>query len=64
MNDHVAFKWIGNDPLEDLLEKMNSEYMKKLLQDNDWPDGMKKEFIAYLHKFMAVINETTHAARG
>jgi dynein heavy chain len=56
--------WLGNDPLEDLLEKMNNEYMKKLLQDNDWPDGVKKEFIANLHKFMAFLNETTHAARG
>jgi dynein heavy chain len=43
---------------------MNQEYVKKLLQDNDWPDGVKKEFIMNLHKFMAFLNETTHAARG
>jgi dynein heavy chain len=50
--------------LEDLLAKMNGEYVKKLLQENDWPDGVKKEFIANLHKFMAFLNETTYAARG
>lgn len=52
------------DPLQDLLEKMNSEYVKKLLQENEWPDGVKKEFIKNLHSFMAYLNETTHIARG
>ena len=60
----MLFKAIGMDPLEDLLEKMNTEYVKKLLGENDWPDGVKKEFIANLHRFMAFLNETTHAARG
>lgn len=60
----VNFQFIGNDPLDDLLEKMNQDYVKKLLQENKWPDGVKKEFIMNLHKFMAFLNETTHAARG
>jgi len=64
LQECVLFKAIGTDPLEDLLEKMNTEYVKKLLQENDWPDGVKKEFIANLHRFMAFLNETTHAARG
>jgi len=64
LQECVMFKQIGMDPLEDLLEKMNTDYVKKLLQDNDWPDGVKKEFIANLHRFMAFLNETTHAARG
>ena len=64
LQDCVQFKTLSSDPLEDLLAKMNGEYVKKLLQDNDWPDGVKKEFIANLHKFMAFLNETTYAARG
>jgi dynein heavy chain len=64
LQECVIFKSISMDPLEDLLEKMNSEYVRKLLQENDWPDGVKKEFIANLHRFMAFLNETTHAARG
>lgn len=31
--------------------------MPKLLGENDWPDGVKKEFVANLHKFMATITE-------
>jgi dynein heavy chain len=64
LQDCVLFKTLSSDPLEDLLAKMNGEYVKKLLQENDWPDGVKKEFIANLHKFMAFLNETTYAARG
>ena len=64
LEECILFRAIGMDPLEDLLEKMNTEYVKKLLQENDWPDGVKKEFIANLHRFMAFLNETTHAARG
>ena len=64
LKECVHFRQIGSDPLDDLLEKMNQEYTKKLLQENDWPDGVKKEFIMNLHKFMAFLNETTHAARG
>jgi dynein heavy chain len=34
------------------------------LADNDWPDGVKKEFIANLHRFMSFLNEQTYAAKG
>jgi dynein heavy chain len=64
LEECVLFRAVGTDPLEDLLEKMNTEYVAKLLRENDWPDGVKKEFIASLHRFMAFLNETTHAARG
>lgn len=57
-------KYIQSDPLEDLLEKMNTDYVKQLLQENDWPEGVKKEFIANLHKFMQYLNESTYAAKG
>lgn len=64
MEEILLMKSIGMDPLEDLLEKMNSEYSKKLLQENEWPDGVKKEFVANLHRFMQFLNETTHLTRG
>jgi dynein heavy chain len=64
LNECVLFKSIGMDPLEDLLEKMTTDYAKKLLQENEWPDGVKKEFVANLHRFMAFLNETTYLARG
>lgn len=53
----VFLKNIYTDPLDDLLDKMNQEYVKKLLSENDWPEGVKKEFVANLHRFMAFLNE-------
>lgn len=58
------FKMIFKEPLDDLLDTMNKEYIKVLLADNDWPDGVKKDFVANVHKFMAFLNEQTHMARG
>ena len=57
----VSFRMIYKEPLDDLLDKMNEDYLKVLLMDNDWPDGVKKEFVASVHKFMAFLNEHTHA---
>ena len=57
IHECVFFKNIYTDPLDDLLDKMNQEYVKKLLGENDWPDGVKKEFVANLHRFMAFLNE-------
>jgi hypothetical protein len=35
---------INGNPLDDLLNKMNNVYVPKLHGENDWPDGVKKEF--------------------
>jgi hypothetical protein len=43
---------------------MNNEYLKKLLNENDWPEGVKLEFFANLHRFMAFLNETTYLNKG
>ena len=43
---------------------MNEEYAPKLLGENDWPEGVKKEFVANLHSFMATITETSYNAKG
>ena len=64
LEERILFGQIATDPLEDLRDKMEGEHMKKLLQENDWPDGVKKEFIANLHGFMAFLHETTHQAKG
>ena len=43
---------------------MNNDYAPKLLGENDWPEGVKKEFVANLHHFMANITETSYNAKG
>jgi dynein heavy chain len=55
---------INKEPLDDLLEKMETDYIKTLLAENEWPDTVKKEFVAGVHKFMAFLHEHTHKARG
>lgn len=50
--------------MEDLLETMKTDYAKKLLADNSWPDGVRKEFMSSLHQFMAFLNVSTYEARG
>jgi hypothetical protein len=55
---------IDRDPLDDLLAKMKQEYCPKLLGENDWPDGVKKEFATNLHKFMCTLTEASHKRRG
>jgi len=55
---------IDGNPLDDLLNKMNAEYVPKLLGENDWPDGVRKEFQANLNKFMATVTEDVQTAKG
>lgn len=43
---------------------MNAEYVPKLLGENDWPDGVRKEFQANLNKFMATITEESQRPKG
>jgi len=50
--------------LDDLLNQMNAEYLPKLLAEKNWPEGVKKEFVAQLHKFMAALTEASHASMG
>jgi hypothetical protein len=37
---------VDGDPLDDLLNQMNAEYLPKLLAEKNWPEGVKKEFVA------------------
>jgi len=55
---------INGNPLDDLLNKMNNEYVPKLHGENDWPDGVKKEFQANLNKFMATLTEESATSKG
>jgi dynein heavy chain, axonemal len=55
---------IEQDPLDDLLSQMNNEYVIKFLGENDWPEGVKKDFIASLHTFMATITEHSMNSKG
>jgi len=55
---------VDGDPLDDLLNQMNADFLPKLLGEKNWPEGVKKDFVANLHKFMAALTEASHASKG
>ena len=64
INQQVMTGQINGNPLDDLLNKMNTEYVPKLHGENEWPDGVKKEFQANLNKFMATLTEESATSKG
>jgi len=64
IEDQVQFSTLEGDPLDDLLNKMVNDQMPNLLGENDWPEGVRKDFIANLHRFMASLTEASHMQRG
>jgi dynein heavy chain len=64
ISEVVHIDALYSDPLDDLLSKMSSEYLNKFLQDKSWPDGVRKDFTAGLHKFMAALTEASHISKG
>jgi len=39
---------------------MNSNFLNDKSAWSTWPEGVRKEFIAGLHKFMAALTEASH----
>ena len=63
INEIVIAGLCDGDPLDQLLRMMN-DACPKLLGETDWPENVKKEFVANLHNFMAVITEASYVAKG
>ena len=55
---------INDNPLDDLLTKMTNEYVPKLHGEQEWPDGVKKEFQANLNRFMSTLTEESAQMKG
>ena len=60
----VQVGYIEGDPLDDILTKMNNDFLPKLLGEKNWPEGVKKEFVAQLHKIMAALTDASNAQKG
>lgn len=43
---------------------MSSDYLNAFLQCKSWPDGVRKDFVSGLHKYMAALTEASHIAKG
>lgn len=57
IEEQIITDKINDNPLDDLLSKMTRDYVPQLHQEQEWPDGVKKEFQANLNKFMATLTE-------
>ena len=55
---------VEGDPLDELLNNMNGEFLPKLLLEKNLPEAVKKESVENLHKFMAALTEASHASKG
>lgn len=62
--DQIIVSRVQNNPLDDLLAKMTSDYVPQLHAEQEWPDGVKKEFQANLNKFMATLTEESASMKG
>ena len=43
--------------LKGLLHSMNNYFIPTFMRDTSWPENVKKEFIANLYRFMAILTE-------
>lgn len=48
----------GGDTLHSLLQVMQSLYVPVVLGNSSWPETVRADFTAQLHKFMANLTET------
>lgn len=50
--------------LKTVLNLMNSSFIPVFSKEGNWPESVKKEFMAQLHKFMAVATEACYQNEG
>jgi len=54
----------GGDALHSLLRQMHGLYVPAVINNTSWPEAVKADFTAQLHKFMANLTETVFEVKG
>ena len=54
----------GGDALHSLLRQMHCLYAPAVLGSTSWPEAVKADFTAQLHRFMATLTETVFEVKG
>lgn len=54
----------GGDALHSLLRQMHGLYVPAVVDNASWPEAVKADFTAQLHKFMANLTETVFEVKG
>ena len=55
---------IEKNHLKSLLNFMNHMFIPTIMTEKSWPDNVKKEFLAQLHKFMTSVTEVCFQLEG
>ena len=55
---------VNENIMSSLLAAMEGSYVDKIVNNTTWPESIRKEFTGQVHKFMANLTESVHAARG
>ncbi len=59
----LVFDYIDGNVNKYLLEQMNEKYVPYILYQLKWPEGIKKELITNLHKFMISLSHTYYSEK-
>ncbi|KAI8904300.1 dynein heavy chain and region D6 of dynein motor-domain-containing protein [Gorgonomyces haynaldii] len=60
----IQYGNLSPNVVESLLRLMHQVYVPIFLDNNKWPDSIRKEFNNNLHKFMAFLTDTTYQLKG
>ncbi|KXS19215.1 hypothetical protein M427DRAFT_507867 [Gonapodya prolifera JEL478] len=60
----VQYGTISGRTIENMLRLMQGIYVPLFLENQGWPNTVQKEFAGQLHKFMALLTDTTYQMAG
>ena len=60
----IRYGALSGDAMASLLRLMENVYLPLFSSNQNWPDSLRKEFSSQVHRFMALLTDTTHQLSG
>jgi dynein heavy chain len=60
----IQYGIVAGDAMESLLRTMQNLYLPLFSYNTQWPESIRKEFNSQLHRFMALLTDTTFQLKG
>jgi len=60
----MLVRLVQKNHLKSLVNFMNTIFIPSIMDEGSWPDNVKKEFLAQMHKFMISVTETCFQMEG
>lgn len=60
----IQYGTLTGDAMSSLLRLMENVYLPLFATNKNWPESLKKDFSSQLHRFMALLTDTTHQLSG